>query len=476
MIEPYKRNPIRPTVAILTDKGRVLDEHGRSYPATAIPDNTRVYVSYESVAELLHEGHGEALCWNGETVRWRPERLEQEWKPRPTDVRVLRIQLPEDPTVTVQALARWNNWLASYGAAPGSLGQSAFSLLRATLRRPLWLSCGQVPPITWTLGARIQLCTPPGLYDGRLVHFDLPAAYASTLGGIPYGGRWKHCAADSLDVVPADLPVFARARVTLPPSLVFGPLPRRPRQRQTAIQAALNPTVYPDAGVIQGVWTREEIQSAQRAGCKVRVLECWIHLPFTNFPDWERPFAHWWEAVQEGRAMRGWAGLLAKTTGNALWGQFCMSSGRRTVLTVKERRDNVHRDASVKGGRPAAHDLTETISGRVRAQLFTFMQTMGSRVLSVHTDGAWCRMLDDDGDVVRAFDFDWREKERAEWLQLISPQVLAYKRPADDEPVYVFAGIPFTRSQKAFQEYWQLHHGDKVNWLLESTQPLRDAV
>jgi hypothetical protein len=78
---------------------------------------------------------------------------------------------------------------------------------------------------------------------------------------------------------------------------------------------------YPTGKSMQGIWTYEEILAAERVGCSVTITEAWKH----SSPI-DSPFRQWWAAVQDGREMQGMAGLLAKTTGNALWGMFANGS------------------------------------------------------------------------------------------------------------------------------------------------------
>src|ERR1035437_796752 len=90
--------------------------------------------------------------------------------------------------------------------------------------------------------------------------------------------------------------------------------------------------------------------------------------------------------------MPGLAGLLAKVTGNALWGRFCMdprSQGRRSIRSRNGKIGS--RELPLRGGLPPAHDLAELVSGRVRAELYRLMVAAGDDLLSAHTDAAWIR-------------------------------------------------------------------------------------
>jgi hypothetical protein len=461
IVGPYVRNPVAPVVAVMIpDDARgylIVDELGRRWDADELVPEVRVWASYDVVHELVAAGHGEALCWNNEEIRWRHARLDVDgWHTRASDVAVLKLPFPEDPRETLRALARWRDWLGSYGAAPtGTTGSAAWSLLRARLERTLFTSQPKRsrPPIPWTLGGRQELGPAgAGRFDGRLEQRDLPAAYASELGGLRYGGSWL--TGDELPKRRLDpewwagegRPVFVRARVRVPAGR-YGPLPRRPRRRVTGMAAAFLGAEYPTGGRLQGVWTWQELAAAvEYGGARIeRVLDVWAHLAGGQ------PFLPWWEAVQAGRRMPGLAGLLAKTTGNALWGRFCMDS-TGGVRTVRRRtgRGLEQRAVVSHGGIPAAHDLAETVSGRVRARLYGAMVAAGDGLLSAHTDGVW---LVEGADVLDG----WRRKGRARRLDLLGPQTLRYwpARVHELEPFHVFAGIPAEQAPQAFEELWR---------------------
>lgn len=454
-VMPYKRRPVPPVVCLLTREGRVLSEHGEEFRPAELPVGHRCWASYDTVHGLVRDGLGEALCWNREEIRWRHGRLEDGWKARHTDVSVIRLPFDDDqPTRTLRALSAWRDWLARYGASPSSTtGSAAWSLLRARLAAPLWLSAGTCPPFKQTLGGRQQLgLAGAGRYDGVLEHHDLPAAYASELGHLRYGGHWRHSADLPVQREPAwwaldGRPVFVRAVVRVPEWLPFGPLPRRPRKRMHGLRAHLLGATYPTGRQLQGIWTWQEVEQALEHGCRLqRVLDLWVHLA----PD--RPFLPWWRAVEDGRRMPGLAGLLAKTTGNALWGRFCMdvtAAGERHIRRRHGRRLD-DRPLPHRPGLPPAHDLAETVSGRTRARLYELMMVAGGRLVSAHTDGAWTVAGEDlhlEG---------WRLKEQARRLDVLDPQVLRYwpARRREGEPFHVFAGQPASMAADAFETAW----------------------
>lgn len=467
-VDPYRRPPIAPTVALLDlDLWRrqhaVLDEHGAMHRLERLPEHTRVWCSYDTARALVTAGDGEALCWRGEETRWRHRTFEEGWRRRPSDVHVLKLPLPaDDPQAVLRGLAGWRDWLVSHGAAPvGTSGSSAWSLLRAKLDRTLFCTVGDPPPLRETLGGRQEL-GPHGVgeFRGRIVNVDLRAAYALELGRTPYGGRWYRRGdlpgSRSLEAWAHEhRPVFVRAKVRVPADMCPGPLPRRPRSRQDvpelgdmALLAKLllenNRASYPSGVRMQGVWCFQELQQAERAGATVeRILDAWVHVGGLSV------FEPWWQAIVEGRALPGWAGVLAKVTGNALWGRFCMdarSAGERTI-----KSGGVSRVLPRGGGSRPAHDLAETVSGRTRARLYELMLLAGDRLLSAHTDGAWC--LDPGRRLTGELPEGWRAKQRADRLDLWDPQVLRYWRGG--EATTVFSGQPASMADRAFEELWE---------------------
>lgn len=459
---PYKVRPVPPLLAVLLEGGETaLLEDGNECPLAELPEGYRVWGSWDMVNELWGDGKGEALCWRHRPVRWRPTQLhEPKWKNRHNDVRVLRLGFPEEIDRTIAGFIAWREWLQGYGAAPaGSLGSSAFSLLRATLRKPLWTSvgweaCGN--PVPYVLGGRQELVKGPGAFEPAR-HYDLPAAYANELGAMRYGGHWAAVGRGYPYAMAARRGVlcFVRARVRVP-ALAFGPLPRRPRGQPKPTDSlwGIPHSRYPIDTTFQGVWTWEELEAANEVGCKIKVLEVFIH----HCANGELPFKMWWDALQVGRALPGFGGQLAKATGNALWGQFCITPG--AVRTVKSwsgsRRNPVEhrREEPLTGSSPHyAPDLAETLTGRVRADLFRCMHGTGDPLLCAHTDGIWT-----EGEVP-SLPQTWRAKEKVARLELVNPQVMRYYRslpPSVHGAEYVVAGAPDTLAPAVFNHIWNL--------------------
>lgn len=461
IVTPYKQPPEPPTVALLQADGRVVDERDRAYGPDEIPDGVRVWCSYDVARRLVKDGVGEALCWNGEEVRWRHRTLDPagEWKPRPTDVAVIKLPFPEQAAPALDALVLWRDWLKRYRACPtGTTGSASMSLLRATLRGILFCSMGDEPPLLQTMGGRLEMGPAgAGSFTGRLEQWDMPAAYAAGLAACLYGGRWW-----KLPELPGGHPpdwwarggrlVFVKARVRVPDGL--GPLIRRPDKRTPMLRLHLEALTVPryPTGQLTGFWTWQELQAAEEHGVRIeRVLDGWVHL------GGQPVFDQWWAAIEDGRTARGLAGALAKMTGNALWGRFCMDvrvAGDRSIRRKpKGRRSMTQEVIRRQGAGPKpAHDLAETVSGRIRARLFRAMVAAGPDLISAHTDGAWVRSnknhshFEEDG---------WRRKAEVRRLDVIDPQTLRYWPRRGLDPVYVMAGRTAEEAPAAFAHLWE---------------------
>lgn len=442
MIKPYVKPRPRPSLALLLDETTVLRENGHEGELDrALAAGAHVWANAEHLRELTRAGHGSAVLWRYAPIGWSPDVAERKSWP----VRALSVPMPDDPHEALSGLRRWRDWLCSYGAAPaGSLGGSGLSLVKATLRAPLWTSMGTLPPIKYTLGGR-QVDGPgerPASFAGELTQWDIQAAYARTLGGAHYGGRWERI--DDRPLVwtiaerdPTTL-IYARAVVDIPELEPWqGPLPVRPRKVLSAVEQlfwAIEEDVYPVGRRLQGTWSTNELLEAERHGAKVRrVLDVWIHSAA------DRPFVPWLEAVERGRELGGFAGVLAKATGNATWGQFAIAKGRKLIATAKGKRP-----APLRGGNPSqrAFDLAEWICGSVRARLHGGIMVAGERFVCAHTDGLWSL-----GGSVR----DWRLRAEADELRIFNPQTLAY-RSAGEPWQYVVAGV--LDPEPYFEERW----------------------
>lgn len=436
MIKPYKyRRPPR-KLAWLLDNETVLLENGRPGHLTrALARNVQVWATSEMLRQITLAGYGSAVLWRNLVIGWSPDREANNWP-----VRGLGMPTPDDAHEIVYGLKRWRSWLQAYGAAPqSSLGGTGLSLVKATLKEPLYTNAGDCPPIYYTMGGRqVTPADAPLHYKVPLTHSDIRAAYAQTLGGMRYGGWWGRekwtPRLQSYLEKRDDTPVYIRAKVEIPdladtfPQLQEddrGPLIRRPRKQPDLTKMLFwgIPELYPSGRTLQGVWTLQELQSAEAAGCRIRrVLDVWVMR--TTF----KPFAPWLEAVWDGRSMKGFSGQLAKATGNATWGQFAIAKGRRLIRTSTSKRL-----APLRGGNPSqrAFDLAETICGRVRAKLYHGMLFAGPQLVTAHTDGLWS-----EGDPIP----NWRHVADADEMRINNAQGYA-TRTKEGAWDYVVAGM-----------------------------------
>ena len=65
-----------PAAQIAMMHREIVDERDRRYGPDETPDGVRVWCSYDTARGLVNDSVGEALCWNGEEVRWRHRTLD----------------------------------------------------------------------------------------------------------------------------------------------------------------------------------------------------------------------------------------------------------------------------------------------------------------------------------------------------------------------------------------------------------------
>lgn len=430
IVEPYKREPPRLPVGLVTGTRRVLLEDGSSPRLRDAPAGIMLFADAHMVnLRYLRRGDGQCHSWNDRPVRWLPD-LERS---------VILLQgYPGDGEETLAGLVRWRDFLAERGARVGSPASASFSLWRATLTGPMFLGDpfgDDRPRLSQVLGGRQESFARPGVY-GAVAQVDLRAAYARTLGRLVYppGGRWVRFRG----MMPEEtsLPVLVRASVRVAPGII-PPLPRRPRYVPPGPERAARTIEYP-RDRIRGLWTRSEILVARRAGCSVKVLESFMLLGPTY-----RPFAGWWDHVQAARRMTGYAGELGKQLGNTLWGRFALDG----IKTLDHFEDGRRISSALRGGfNPAlgAPDLSEQVSSAVRVRLYDELMTpQADKLIGVHTDGGLLRWPAK----VPAGE-GWRLKSHGNLLIYINPQVYAIR--IGRELRYVFSGIAPGSAPSAF--------------------------
>lgn len=426
MIYPYEKRPAVRRVGLVTSGGDVVGEESP----------TAIYVGADRCRDLLTAGYGSATCWNGDPIRLH--------LPDGTDAIVLRTDYPGSDIQALDGLTLWRDMLATMGARVGSLGSAAWSLWRASLPGPIRDSAGAPPPLHNVVGGRQELPRGPGRFRDAW-HHDITAAYPRTLSGLTYGGKWTyHDATSWRDVerfASAGIMAFLSAEVRLSGSQ-FGPLPRRHSRTLTAWQALMAPVEYPRTGTIAGFWTAPEVLAAAREGAGVKLRGIWVHGAI------HQPWLRWWGRVQMLRAAPGYAAVLGKATGSAMWGQLAITEGERSTITFADGRRRVRPDPS-RGSRPRMLDVAEYLTGTVRARLYgELLAPMGERVLAAHTDGAW---LDSrDGPTGGG----WRVKDHADVLDVINPQCYRYAEGPVKSYTYKVAGADADHARATFLQLW----------------------
>lgn len=452
-IYPYTK--ARPAPAILgtvTPEGRWITEHGEQGPVDRPPQGVELWAPAELVTTRLwrSEHRGELHQWEGHPIRWRPAQGAGGWRKQDGDVRLVTMGRPVPADGFLAGLIAWRDWLTAEGASSGSsIGSASMSLLKATLQGPLWCRCGpDVPPVGFTFGGRSELGSRGRGTFGPAVNVDMQAAYARTLADACYGGKWFHWPRprDWRRQAADGRIVFAHARVEVPAGLAFGPLPQLTGRRRPENPLAQLCTPYPVGRRLQGTWVADELQAALDHGCRLReLLGVWVHVPV----DVERPFTAWWRAVERGRRLPDQVGAtLAKQTGNALWGQFCINvRGSRSIRSWRRQGKGWRAATETVPGKgmrwPLAPELAEAVCGRVRAELFGMM--LGRSMVCVHTDGGWF-------DSRLRLPHGWRVKAETSTLRCLGPQRLAYLDA--DEWCYSVSGVLPEDAADVFEQAW----------------------
>lgn len=447
-----RKEVVRPALLVNATHARSLDD-GTVYELDRLPKGLRVYASWDDVDTYARAGNGELIAWGEEPIRYRHKRRGDSHRRR-SDAVIIKQPFDSEPELE-RGLIAWSDWLAEHEVNPGwSLGGSSISLLRATLERPLVTTNGELPPARWTLGGRQQCWVEPGTSVAGAIQLDLPAAYTHIIGTLRYGGVWRHIPAPTVHQLElnrqAENPTLCSARVRLP-NLQVGPLHRRPRRRPDSRIEELAPSVpYPTRGALEGLWTLAELDQADAAGALIRVDDAWVHV------GGDQPFEPWHEAIMEGRALDGFAGQLAKATGNALWGQFVIDDRKRLVV---QRWNGSYQALPVQassGSQRRAWDVGELVCGAVRAKLYSALSACAGGLVCAHTDGLWVKdsyqaeiarvCLEEEG---------WRIKSEAAELEVLDQQKYRYRPRRARSWRVVCSGVPAGRATETFAQLWE---------------------
>lgn len=462
-VEPFKSPPKIPRIALVNDEGLYTDESGNVFC-----DNEEykfrlgeivAFILWDTAMLLTKQGHGEILRWNTKDIRWRATKYPEEetWKPRSLDAGIIQFpvgfNLNFDKVLT--QLIEYRDWLVSEGAKPHcSSGSTSLSLLKAKLEDKLITGLGSCPPVGYTRGGRTLMgLEGKGRFEGQIIHWDLPAAYASTMGNIFYNGTWEVRPYNSaIKAHNHGAPVFCNAIVDVP-NLPFGPLPESLRNSSNPLEGALlNRFGYTKDGRIEGIWTLNELFAAEEVGCKISPIQCWAML------SGKQPFLPWWKAILRGRELTGEISRsLAKRTGNALWGMFCTDGDARTkkiIVHYENGKTKIRRINFRRNGQKPGHDLAEAISSSVRAKLYQHIVAADKHLICGHTDGIWVKGKYDVPD-------GWRIKQIARRIDVLDPQTFRYF--IDSKTSYVvMAGIPPKMAPEKFEKKWSAYERNKA--------------
>lgn len=349
-------------------------------------------------------------------LSWRSEL----WKNRVTRM----IHIPSGSTVSslrgtvegpevYESLEIVLHWLKAYGVSPASLPSMAWQLFRASLPRPYTVGFDPEVGRAAFYGGRQEI-TNAGVYN-QLQLVDIAQAYPTAMAR-PEGYALSLMEVDSTTQLDSSAAGIARAKVYVPESLPYAPLPVRVDEAVITFQH----------GFIEGTWSWCELAAAQFLGCEVSVQQSWAPQRQAEL------FGPWWPLVQEGRALPGGAGAIAKAISNSTWGQFGMrAEGRATQSWADEKGTvpvTVPQEDHEMPHSWAAHIAAET-TARVRTQMLLEGLYGGSDPVHIDTDGmiisATSQAPKNSGDQPG----QWRVKADIEQLDLRGPQLYRWTCP-----------------------------------------------
>jgi len=449
-------------IAILLDEKTILLEDGTEWPYEKTPVGTKIYASKKLIKEIWFQKKlGEVLKYDGDIIKWRikcPDRFKSRisWPNNEQEVTVVNSRsFPPDIEKQLDAYIEWRDWVESYGGnIVGTMSSTSWSLFKTTLSTGTWETpyIG-VPGIDHPIGGRVLPCKSTWTsFKGDFIQWDLYSAYSRKLAGLAFGGtgsKWKQISirANFDQLVENGFCVYIKARLYLRKS-ILGPVPiRRPRYSPRPTRDIQ----YPTKGVIEGIWTYEEIRAAERAGAKVIYIQSYIHIPTG------RRYFHrdWFKIIQEGREnLTGYSKGLAKQTGNALWGRYAMRI--RPAKTVWRNEDGErewikHPTRMFK--RNQCMELADQLCGKIRSSLYEFASSADDLLLQGNTDGAWIS----NNREWRPPSDDWRIKRTATRIDIIDDVTYRYWTEGKKSPTYIVPGINIEFTENYFDRTWEAH-------------------
>lgn len=413
------------------------------WAGTAWSDVPAKAALYSNDVRPMHPLYESGQC---EKVWWKkPQRIRsltgwRWWDDRngPHTVYFLRQTLSALPDERrFPAVLEFVNYVRSQGGAPGSPVGMLNGLLRISLPSVLVESCAMAPVHRLWRGARVQQRKGMNAEYGPTDLWDIRSAFPTAFREVPVPRRWKHYQGKGQEPLPDVEAAFVRAIVHVP-WMMYGPLP----------DVALPHPDFP-TGWLRGVWTLDELRSAEAAGCDVFVLEYWTADTFRH------PFRAWGTLVDELRASVSKDGArLVKMAANRYVGKFAMDGHRERSRMIQGTET-----WTVEHGhkRPESLAIHGQVTGNVRAKLYTEgIQPYPAHFTFCHTDGVALDATSEE--LGHPPDGSWQVKAYMERLLLINPQRYAYRPGAEDrEPGdwrYVVAGIPQPGAEGFFATRW----------------------
>lgn len=457
IVKKLSKKPEHTFMATLLDEDTILHEDGREYRLEDVPPRTRIWSHWENTVSDIwrKKGIGEVLIYDQDPVRWRKDSNYEDhrWPSigNNQDVYLLKSQAyPEDKENALKAFIQWRDWIEDYGGnAFGTVASISWSIWRSTFSEDFYSPTKWPTSVKFPIGGRLIPCKElNSAWVGDFIQWDMQAAYATELSRIRYGGKgskWVEVKGNCDFKAMSDngIPVYIVAMVWVP-KMRLGPLPRR----RTAYNPFSRVPIYYGTNCrIRGTWTMEEIQEAIEVGCTVKIERIWVHMATGK----GLHFAQWWKAIEDGREhLDGFAKSLAKSTGNSLWGQFALREKPRKIRWIGDDGKRKHRVIEARMmNRPSSPELSDQLTGKIRAKLYSLAISAGDDLMQANTDGAWVShqngWLPPDG---------WRIKKRASLIEFIDESNYRFWEPESNTPSYCMAGVPVGWHETYFEKEW----------------------
>ena len=441
-LEPLKKYSPRPwailrpfhRALIVQDSTGEKTYEGRRNVEQALADlSGHVLYCLDSLEPLIHTTG--ALSWTMHL--WKGHATRATHIPTKTSVVSLRGILSEE--TAYDDLERCLSWLRSYGVSPASVPAMAWNLFRASLSRSY--SCGFDPETGRAAfyGGRQEI-TATGTFQ-NMVAIDIKSAYPAAMAR-PEGYALSLREVDWSTELDPHAAGIAEAGVNVPQWFPYALLPIRIGRDVISFQK----------GYVEGFWPWCELAAAARLGAVVTVIRSWAPARQADL------FGPWWPLAEEGRALPGGAGQLAKAISNSTWGQFGMVADEKARRQYADDYGHTWLDVELPEHELphswTAHIAAET-TGRVRAQMLDALAVTSP--VHIDTDGLLVAAGTDIPGPQTGAPGEWRVKTEMHTLQIRGPQLYRWTCPkcgAGHECGpwhYTTSGIPAEESAAFFE-------------------------